>query len=67
MQERLLSYQEAADVLSIAKGTLAWLVHKKQIPHLRLGPRTVRFQTRELASWLESKRIDVITGDHETN
>ncbi len=42
---RILSYDDAAEFLGICKGTLYALVSQRRIPHVRIGPRLVRFRT----------------------
>lgn len=46
-RERLLNYQEAADRLGLAPGTLRVWVSQKRIPFLKLG-RAVRFSPEML-------------------
>jgi excisionase family DNA binding protein len=50
-------YKEAAIILKLPVSTLYSLVRRKQIPHFRLGPRTVRFSRREIAGWLAQSRV----------
>ena len=50
-------YQWASAYLNIPKSTLYALVHEQRIPHIRLGPRFIRFSKSDLDSWLnEHKR-----------
>jgi len=53
---KLISYQKAAELLDLPIGTLYAWVHEKRIPHVRLGPRTVRFDQDELRAWVEARR-----------
>lgn len=55
----LMNYPAAARVLGIPLGTLYCWVSRKAIPHVRLGPRLVRFDEEELRNWLNSKRVRV--------
>ena len=32
-------------------------VHAWNVPHLRLGPRTIRFDPQDIRKWLESRRV----------
>jgi hypothetical protein len=32
-------------------------VHAWSVPHLRLGPRTIRFDPQDIRKWLESRRV----------
>ncbi len=52
-QEKLLTYEEAADALHVPVGTLYALVSRGEVPHVRLAKRIVRFRAGELASWVE--------------
>jgi len=53
----LLSYQEAANLLHVQIGTVYSWVSKKMIPHIRLGPRLVRFKREEIEAWVEEKQV----------
>lgn len=57
--DHLLTYAEAAALLKLKPGTLYSLVHHKQVPHVRLGRRIVRFQRAALLDWLESRVVEV--------
>ena len=58
MQDKKLGYSEAAQLIGIAVGTLYSWVHKRQVPHIRLGSRLVRFSENELVRWLSDKQIE---------
>jgi excisionase family DNA binding protein len=45
---RLLTYGEASDLTGWALGTLYAMVARKQIDHVRLGPRSVRFRLEDI-------------------
>ncbi|MAF77941.1 MAG: hypothetical protein CME60_07245 [Halobacteriovoraceae bacterium] len=53
MQHDYLTYSEVSRLLNIKIGTLYSLVSKRQIPHIRLGHRTVRFSKSEILRWIE--------------
>lgn len=55
---RLLDYAEAARQLSMPPGTLYSLVHRRRIPHIRLGPRLVRFRQEDLERWLQTQTVE---------
>lgn len=55
--EVLLTYKEVQSEFSLPRGTLFFWVHNHQIPHLRLGPRTVRFRRSELRRWLDQRAV----------
>lgn len=59
MQQDYLTYQEVSKLLNIKLGTLYGLVSKRQIPHIRLGHRTVRFSRDEIKNWVVQNRIEV--------
>lgn len=52
---RYMTYDQVSDFLQMPKGTLYALVHQKKIPHIRIGPRTVRFSEQAIQKWLEKK------------
>lgn len=54
----LMTYKEAAAFLRMPVGTLSSLVCRRRIPHVRLGPRTVRFERHVLETWMEAHRVD---------
>jgi excisionase family DNA binding protein len=53
-----MNYEEAASFLSLKLNTLYSLVWRKQIPHVRLTGRLVRFSSEELLDWLKQKKVD---------
>lgn len=57
MEREYLSYAEAADLTGLPLGTLYSMVSRRQIPHLRLAPRTVRFDRRQLEAWLDASAV----------
>jgi predicted DNA-binding transcriptional regulator AlpA len=61
--DKLLSYPEAATFLDMALGSLYSKVSRKEIPHLRLSPRMVRFSRCELIAWIDARRVPVLTGN----
>jgi excisionase family DNA binding protein len=54
----LLSYSEVAEWLRIKPGTLYSMVSRREIPHLRVSPRVVRFDEAALVRWLERKEVN---------
>lgn len=40
----ITDYSGASRITHIKRSTLMWMVHEKKIPHIRLGPRMVRFR-----------------------
>lgn len=56
-----ISYQQAAELLSVPIGTLRSMVCRRQIPHVRISTRIVLFDVAALKSWLE--RCTVAAGE----
>jgi excisionase family DNA binding protein len=54
-----MGYEEAAALTGVSESTLRWWVHMGRIPHLRLGPRTVRFEPAVLLEWMARRRVSV--------
>ena len=52
-----IDYATAADLLGIGVGTLRSMVHRKQVPHIRMGPKLVRFDVHELEEWLRASSV----------
>lgn len=50
----LLTYREVSALTGVPVGSLYAKVHLKQIAHVRLSPRTVRFRRRDIEAWIES-------------
>ena len=55
----MLTYQQAAALMNIPVGTLYGMVFKKQIPHVRLGKRFVRFRQEDLNDWITERQVAV--------
>ena len=56
---KLLSIQECAEALNIAKITLYKLVSAKRIPFVKLGSR-VLFEPEKIAGWIEERSVKPI-------
>ena len=52
----LLTYDEVAQWLALPPGTLYGLVHKGEIPHVRISARIVRFEREALEAWIVERR-----------
>lgn len=52
-----VNYQAAAEFLGIPAGTLRSMVHRKQVPHIRMGPQLVRFDLDELREWVSKHSV----------
>lgn len=57
MDPQFFTYRDAARYLSLPVGTLRAMVHRKAIPHVRIGPQSVRFDRAELDRWIDARRI----------
>lgn len=53
-----VNYAEAARYIGIKVTTLRSMVHRKQVPHIRLGPQLVVFDIDELAKWLQGCTVE---------
>lgn len=60
-KRRIGSYQDVEDRFGIPSATLYSMVSKKQIPHIRIGPRHIKFDLDELDLWFDSKRVEIKT------
>lgn len=56
-EEILIDYAEAAKLLGVKRDTLYSWVSAQRIPHIRLGPKLVRFDPKALADWLASQSV----------
>ena len=55
--EALVGYDEAARLLGVARNTVYFWVHTRRVPHVRLGPRCVRFRPSELRAWIDAHAV----------
>ena len=53
----LMSYLQAAEFLGMPIGSLYGLVSKRQIPHMRINKRIIRFSKAELLKFLEAHAV----------
>src|SRR5688572_11625038 len=58
LDEPLLTVEDAAQLLAVRPSTIYEWVRSGRMPHLRLGPRAIRFTRPMLAEWVESRRAD---------
>jgi excisionase family DNA binding protein len=54
-------YALAEQVTGLPRGSIYSLVHAKEIPHIRISRRTVRFRRADLERWLEAHSVAVTT------
>lgn len=57
VEEEMLNYEQASKLLGLRKSTLYAKVHRKEVPHFRLGRRLVVFKREELLAWLRARRV----------
>jgi excisionase family DNA binding protein len=53
---RRVGYAHAASYIGVAVSTLYVLVHRRQIPHMRISKRLVVFDLNDLDRWLDERR-----------
>lgn len=56
--DALYTYADLAALTKIPLGTLRQLVTRKRLPHVRVGPRTVRFDPAVIHAWLASRAVE---------
>jgi excisionase family DNA binding protein len=61
-EQNLLTYSETSQIIGVPLGTLYALVAQSRIPHVRLGPRLVRFRRTEIEAWLVAHSVPVKEG-----
>ena len=49
---RLLTYRQVSELAQVPLGTLYAKVHARELAHVRLGPRTVRFRACDIEAWI---------------
>lgn len=52
-----LTYHEAAAYIGLKIGTLRSMVCLQQVPHIRLGPRLVVFDSEALDQWMTERAV----------
>lgn len=58
---RLWDYAATAAYLGLSVGTLRSMVSRRQIPHVRLSKRLVRFAVEDLESVIAARRVEAGT------
>ena len=53
-----LTVPDLAEMLNVSQGLIRSLVHKRMIPHCKLGKKLVRFDPQRIAQWLGDQGID---------
>jgi excisionase family DNA binding protein len=62
VEVRYLTYSELSELYNIPIGTLHSWVHTRRIPHVRLGPRMVRFDRSAVEAFLRDRVVDPADG-----
>ena len=57
----LWGYREVAEYLRMTPAALRNRVHRNEIPHIRVGLRTVRFDPARIVSWVENSHCSEVT------
>ncbi len=52
-----LDYEGVSALLNVPKGTMYALVSQKRVPHIRLSRRLVRFDRKELETWIAAHAV----------
>lgn len=63
--KRLLTYKQVAELIQAPISTAYALVSQGRMPHLKIGPRFIRFDEEEILQWLDSKKSSVQEGKNE--
>jgi excisionase family DNA binding protein len=56
--DRLLNVDELAAYLGVSHQSLRHMVHRRQIPFIRLGERRIRFNLGDIDAWLNEQRVE---------
>jgi excisionase family DNA binding protein len=57
LAEPLLNADQAARLLHVPRSTLYELVRSRDLPHVRIGPRGLRFTRTDLARWVTENSV----------
>ncbi|MBN2196840.1 MAG: helix-turn-helix domain-containing protein [Polyangiaceae bacterium] len=67
IDSKYINASTAARRYGLPIGTIHALVSQGRIPHVRLGPRFVRFEVAELDAWFEQHRVHAGTRPPRVN
>jgi excisionase family DNA binding protein len=56
-EDSMMTYRDVAAALGVPVGTVYSWVHTGAIPHVRLGPRLVRFSRASIEGWLAARSV----------
>ena len=62
MESEMLDYRQAARLCGLKVGTLYSMVARREIPHVRLGRRLVRFRRPSLLRWMADREVQPLSG-----
>jgi len=54
--EKLLTIDELMAWLKIGRSKVFELMREQGLPHIDMGPRTLRFDAKDVAEWLEKQK-----------
>ena len=55
----IIGYEECAQLLNIAVGTLYSWVSTRRIEFYRIGPRCIKFNRSKVLAWLEQQNVSI--------
>jgi excisionase family DNA binding protein len=58
--DRLLTVDELAAYLGLTRPALRQMIHRRQIPFIRLGERRIRFDLTDIDAWLAEQRVEAV-------
>lgn len=58
MTERLLTVADLCERLSVTRDWVYQRVHARELPHLKIGHRSLRFDAQAIEEWLAERSID---------
>ena len=67
MTEKLLTYEEVSELTGLGLSVLYKKVKAKQFPHIRLGPRFVRFRESDILKWIDDRFIEPCKHEDQSN
>jgi len=53
--QEMMNYRQTADLIGIKLGTLYSMVSRREVPHVRVGRRLIRFPRTEMMRWLAER------------
>ncbi len=66
MEDEVLTYDAVAGMLGVPRNTLYSMVSRKQIPHIRMSKRLVRFRRSVIEAWLRERTFASDGGEPAT-